>query len=190
MAETSLPDDDAQGRLSRKDTTVAFDPPIPILRVPLPATQEDDPSKGPFVLAFQDEDAWLNAWQSCEIKVAERCEAGARMGCSIGAAKRCKPPWWHKIFPFFYKPNHRYEDREACEEREMQNCLTDAKEKCTFYAKDICQGGFREARIVNSPASLDSNFQQRYRFVKRFKREEAVSLVREKGSAINEKASS
>lgn len=110
-------------------------------------------------------------------------QAGARMGCSIGAAKKCKPPWWHIRLPFFNTSNCQREDREACEEREMQRCLTDAKAKCASYAKDTCQGGFSEARIVNPHAPLE----QKYRFLKRFSREEAVRLMHED---INENTSS
>ncbi|KAI5059546.1 hypothetical protein GOP47_0025865 [Adiantum capillus-veneris] len=141
-----------QGRLSREATTVGFNPPIPILRVPLPASQEDDPSKGPFVLAFQDEHSWLTAWNECEVKIAERCVAGARMGCSINAAKKCRPPWWHTILPFF----RNQEEKEACEEREMQNCLASAQSKCASYAEETCEGGFTDhARILDSETRKD-----------------------------------
>eukprot|EP00250_Pteridium_aquilinum_P004048 c14293_g1_i1 orf=121-681(+) len=174
-------------RLPRGATTVAFEPTIPILRVPLPATEEDDPSKGPFVLAFQDEDSWLKAWHSCEVNIAERCEAGARMGCSVNASKKCKPPWWRNRLPFFHNVKNQYEDREACEEREMQSCLADAKDKCTDYAKDTCKGGFSEARIVDSLAPLDPKSPQRYRFLKRISREESVRLVPQRENPVEEK---
>lgn len=130
-------------------TTVAFDPVIPLLRVPIPAGKEDDPSKGPFVLAFKDEEAWRRAWHNCETKIAEQCEAGARMGCSINATKKCKPPWWQGLLPFLTKSKGETENMEACEAREMLTCVADAKDKCTDYAKDICKTAFSEARIAD-----------------------------------------
>ena len=62
-------------KLPPEATVVVFEPTIAPLRVPLPANQDDDPSsKGPFILAFKDEDAWLRAWQDCEVKVSRECE--------------------------------------------------------------------------------------------------------------------
>lgn len=60
--------------LSPAATTIAFDPIIPLLRVPLQAGENDDPSKGPYVLAFKDEDSWRRAWLTCESKLVEQCE--------------------------------------------------------------------------------------------------------------------
>lgn len=60
--------------LSPAATTIAFDPIIPLLRVPLQAGENDDPSKGPYVLAFKDEDSWRRAWLACESRLVEQCE--------------------------------------------------------------------------------------------------------------------
>eukprot|EP00249_Psilotum_nudum_P030480 c43134_g1_i1 orf=121-399(+) len=59
--------------LSPAITTVAFDPVVPLLRVPIAAGEDDDPSKAPYVLAFKDEEAWRCAWQKCERKISEQC---------------------------------------------------------------------------------------------------------------------
>lgn len=86
--------------LSPSVTTVAFDPVLPLLRVPVPAGESDDPSKGHFVLAFRNEETWRQAWLSCGEKIAQQCEAGAKVGCSITAATVCRPPWWKTYLPF------------------------------------------------------------------------------------------
>ncbi|XP_006828632.2 uncharacterized protein LOC18423975 isoform X2 [Amborella trichopoda] len=55
-------------------TVVGFDPPISLLRGPVPASSIDDPSKGDFVLAFKDERSWRRAFQASEAKLREQCE--------------------------------------------------------------------------------------------------------------------
>lgn len=60
--------------LSASSTLVHFDRPMPLLRVPLLAGASDDPSAGPFVLAFRDADSWRAAFRSTEAKVVEQCE--------------------------------------------------------------------------------------------------------------------
>lgn len=164
-------------------TTVAFDPIIPLLRVPVPAGTEDDPSKGLFVLAFKDEESWRHAWYNCETKIAEQCEVGARMGCSIYASKKCQPPWWIKLLPFRSKSEGEMDQREACEQREMQCCLADAKDKCANYAEDTCKTLFSEARIADQSLPVHSKFQQNCRHVKRLSRKDALKLVHRIGKA-------
>lgn len=75
-------------------TTIRFDSPVPLLRGPVRAGPPDDPSSGPYVLAFRDPKAWANAYRACESKIVEQCEAGARIACAISASEKCKPPWW------------------------------------------------------------------------------------------------
>jgi hypothetical protein len=91
----------SQGDLSPFATVVAFDPVLPLARVPVPAGQGDDPDKGPYVLAFRNEETWRQAWRTCKEKIATQCEAGAKLGCSIAAAKACARPWWQLSLPFF-----------------------------------------------------------------------------------------
>ncbi|XP_011628526.1 uncharacterized protein LOC18423975 isoform X1 [Amborella trichopoda] len=127
-------------------TVVGFDPPISLLRGPVPASSIDDPSKGDFVLAFKDERSWRRAFQASEAKLREQCEAGARVGCSIGASTKCRPSWWQSLF----RSNAvDFSERERCEEREMAACLDASKEACIQFAKDKCLPVFRDARIAS-----------------------------------------
>jgi len=90
----------SQVGLSPFETVVAFDPVRPLARVPVPAGQGDDLSKGPYVLAFRNEEAWRRAWRTCKEKIETQCQAGAKLGCSISAAKACGRPWWKPSLPF------------------------------------------------------------------------------------------
>jgi len=89
--------------LSPAATTVAFDPVLPLVRIPVAAGEGDDTSKGPYVLAFRNEQTWRQSWLNCQDKIASQCEAGAKVGCSISAAKACQAPWWMTYFPFLNK---------------------------------------------------------------------------------------
>lgn len=89
--------------LSPAATTVAFDPVLPLVRIPVAAGEGDDTSKGPYVLAFRNEQTWRQSWLNCQDKIASQCEAGAKVGCSISAAKACQAPWWKTYFPFLNK---------------------------------------------------------------------------------------
>ncbi|TQD90245.1 hypothetical protein C1H46_024162 [Malus baccata] len=102
-------------------TTIQFDRPVPLLRGPVRASPTDDPSSGPYVLAFRDPKAWANAYRACKSKMVEQCVAGARIGCAISGSEKCKPPWWRALI---------------------------AKEKCGGFAKEKCLKSFREARIA------------------------------------------
>ncbi|EFJ19692.1 hypothetical protein SELMODRAFT_59163, partial [Selaginella moellendorffii] len=55
-------------------TMIAFEPVLPVLRVPIPTGSDDDPSKGPFILAFKDEASWSHAWQYCEKQITSQCK--------------------------------------------------------------------------------------------------------------------
>lgn len=59
---------------SASATLISFDHPIPLLRGPFPASPSDDPSNGPFVLAFRDDRSWLSAFRATESKVIEQCQ--------------------------------------------------------------------------------------------------------------------
>ncbi|KDP21393.1 hypothetical protein JCGZ_21864 [Jatropha curcas] len=130
---------------SASTTTIKFDYPIPLLRGPILAGPSDDPSSGPYVLAFRNPQSWAAAYKICESRIIEQCEGGARIGCAISASEKCKPPWWHNLIG---RKLPDLKERERCEEREMEGCLAAAKEKCVGFAKDKCSTPFREARIA------------------------------------------
>ncbi|KAF5937542.1 hypothetical protein HYC85_025048 [Camellia sinensis] len=130
---------------SPSSTIITFDCPVPLLRGPLPAGSADDPSAGPFVLAFRDAQSWTSAYKACESKLTEQCEAGARIGCAISASSKCKPPWWKSLFS---RGKTDFADREKCEEREMAVCLEASKASCSKFATDKCLPVFRDARIA------------------------------------------
>ncbi|XP_042477437.1 uncharacterized protein LOC122058817 [Macadamia integrifolia] len=130
---------------SSSATLISFHRPLPLLRGPIPAGLSDDPSKGPFVLAFRDPSSWKSAFQVCESKVIEQCEAGARIGCSISASNKCKPPWWRFLFG---GATVDVAAREQCEELEMASCLAVSKESCLKLGKEKCLPPFRDARIA------------------------------------------
>ncbi|XP_065864335.1 uncharacterized protein [Euphorbia lathyris] len=136
----NLPDE-----YSSSTTIVPFDYPIPLLRGPVRAGPSDDPSFGPYVLAFRNHHSWAAAYKRCESKVIEQCEAGSRIGCAISASEICKPPWWRN---FIGGNLPDLKEREMCEEREMEGCLVAAKEKCLGLAKEKCSLPFRDARIA------------------------------------------
>ncbi|CAA7394994.1 unnamed protein product [Spirodela intermedia] len=130
--------------LSASSTLVHFDRPLPLLRVPLLAGASDDPSAGPFVLAFRDADSWRAAFRSTEARVVEQCEAGARVGCSLSASKKCSPPWWKTLLGL---SSVDFAEREKCEEREMAACLEASRGPCSRFAREKCLPAFRDARI-------------------------------------------
>ncbi|KAL6968270.1 hypothetical protein U1Q18_046312 [Sarracenia purpurea var. burkii] len=130
---------------SPSSTIITFDCPVPLLRGPLPAGSSEDPSAGPFVLAFRDAQCWASAYKACESKLTEQCEAGARIGCAISSSSKCKPPWWQ----FLYGGSKTdFADREKCEEREMAVCLEASKANCGKFARDKCLPVFKDARIA------------------------------------------
>ncbi|KAK8541512.1 hypothetical protein V6N12_014146 [Hibiscus sabdariffa] len=130
---------------SASATTIKFDRPIPLLRGPIPAGTSDDPSSGPYILAFKDLPSWAAAYKSCESKIIAQCEEGARIGCAITASNKCKPPWWQSLTGW---KSMDLKERERCENREMDECLVAAKEKCIGFAKERCTKPFLDARIA------------------------------------------
>ncbi|KAI4989293.1 hypothetical protein ZWY2020_036610 [Hordeum vulgare] len=74
-------------------TVVPFNPPLPLLRAPVPSSSSASTDPMP-VLAFRDAASWRAAWEAAEASLFSQCEAGARSGCSITATRKCKPPWW------------------------------------------------------------------------------------------------
>ncbi|KAK8352271.1 hypothetical protein V6Z11_A05G084000 [Gossypium hirsutum] len=93
---------------SASSTTIKFEHPLPLIRGPILAGTSDDPSFGPYILAFKDLPSWAVAYKSCESKIIFQCEEGARIG------ERC-------------------EDIEmgACLVAAKEKCIGFAKEKCT-----------------------------------------------------------
>lgn len=149
--------------LSPAVTTVAFDPIIPPLRVPVSARNEDDPSKGKWVLAFKDDTSWRQAWLNSEDKIASQCEMGARMGCSISASNACRIPWWKNVLVFLKAARIEEGERERCEENEMAACVAASKESCSTYARETCEPVFANMRIAAPEESIDPRFMRPFR---------------------------
>ncbi|KAG6558182.1 hypothetical protein Mapa_000363 [Marchantia paleacea] len=149
--------------LSPATTTVAFDPIIPPLRVPVSAGVEDDPSKGKWVLAFRDDSSWRQAWLNSEDKIASQCEMGARMGCSISASNACRIPWWKNVLVFLKAARIEEGERERCEENEMAACVAASKESCSKYARETCEPVFADMRIADPEQSIDPRFMRPFR---------------------------
>ncbi|TYH59611.1 hypothetical protein ES332_D08G234600v1 [Gossypium tomentosum] len=130
---------------SASSTTIKFGRPLPLLRGPIPAGTLDDPSSGPYILAFKDRPSWAAAYKSCESKIIFQCEEGARIGCAITASNKCKPAWWQSLIGW---KSMDLTERERCEDIEMEACLVAAKEKCVGFAKVKCTTPFLDARIA------------------------------------------
>ncbi|XP_047308856.1 uncharacterized protein LOC124912303 [Impatiens glandulifera] len=135
--------DDEIDHYSPSSTVISFDPPLPLLRGPLPAG--DESSGGPYVLAFRNTESWAIAYKDTKSKLIQQCEAGSRIGCSISASSNCKPPWWKFLFSGGVED---FAERERCEEREIERCLDAAKGNCEKYAENKCGMAFRDARIA------------------------------------------
>uniref|UniRef100_A0A0E0BL80 Uncharacterized protein n=1 Tax=Oryza glumipatula TaxID=40148 RepID=A0A0E0BL80_9ORYZ len=133
-------------------TVVRFDPPLPLLRAPVPSSAA---SGEPPVLAFRDAASWRAAWEATEASLLSQCEAGARSGCSITASRKCKPPWWKGLLGG--APTD-YQERDRCEEREMAACLEAAREACVKFAKEKCIEPFRDARIASEGLLENTKF--------------------------------
>ncbi|CAA3023724.1 uncharacterized protein LOC111411826 isoform X2 [Olea europaea var. sylvestris] len=125
-------------------TLIPFRRPVPLLRRPIKAGTPDNPSSGPYLLAFEDPQSWAAAYKACEARIIEQCESGARVGCSISASSKCKPPWWKEILGL---AKQDFSERAKCEELEMEACFESAKAKCGEFAKQKCLPAFKNARI-------------------------------------------
>ncbi|CAL4983209.1 unnamed protein product [Urochloa decumbens] len=132
-------------------TVVRFDPPLPLLRAPVPSPAPAEPP----ALAFRDAASWRAAWDAAEASLVSQCETGARSGCSITASRKCRPPWWKGLFGA--APTD-YRERERCEEQEMAACLEAAKEACIKFAKGKCMTPFRDARIASEGLLENTEF--------------------------------
>ena len=141
--------DSSDSDYSASATLIRFDRPIPLLRRPVPASPTDDPNLGPYVLAFPNVQSFFSALKFCESKLLEQCEAGFRIGCSITASNKCRPPWWKTLFG---KVDFR--ERSECEDREMAACLEGSKDKCANFAKEKCVGPFGWARVARGERKL------------------------------------
>ncbi|KAL6890109.1 hypothetical protein ACP4OV_008872 [Aristida adscensionis] len=60
--------DDAED-YSPAATVVRFDPPLPLLRAPVPSASPEGP-----VLAFRDAASWRAAWEAAEAGLLSQCE--------------------------------------------------------------------------------------------------------------------
>ncbi|GFZ04774.1 hypothetical protein Acr_17g0003460 [Actinidia rufa] len=137
---------------SPSSTIITFDRPVPLLRGPVPAGPTDNPSAGPFVLAFKDSQSFASALKACESKLTAQCESGARIGCAIAASAKCKPPWWRSLFG---GAKTDFVEREKCEERETAACFEAAKADCGKIGRDKCLSVFRDARIAVKERKVD-----------------------------------
>ncbi|CAL4979740.1 unnamed protein product [Urochloa decumbens] len=146
--------DDSAEDYSAAATVVRFDPPLPLLRAPVPSSSSGAAAEPP-VLAFRDAASWRAAWDAAEASLVSQCEAGARSGCSITASRKCRPPWWKGLFGA--APTD-YQERERCEEQEMAACLEAAKEACIKFAKGKCIAPFRDARIASEGLLENTEF--------------------------------
>ncbi|KAH1106149.1 hypothetical protein J1N35_009917 [Gossypium stocksii] len=115
---------------STYSTTIKFERPLPLIRGPIPAGTSDDPSSGPYILAFKDIPSWAAAYKSYESKnhISMR---GRRTNWSLIGWKSMD-----------------LTERERCEDIEMGACLAAAKEKCVSFAKEKCTIPFLNARIA------------------------------------------
>ncbi|KAF7120893.1 hypothetical protein RHSIM_Rhsim13G0029700 [Rhododendron simsii] len=138
---TLQPDVNDDDDYSPSSTTITFNPPLPLLRNPIPFSSSSPSS--PFILAFKDADSFSTACKSCLSTLTSQCEAGARIGCAIAASDKCKTPWWKSPFS---KPD--LAERERCEERETRVCVEAAKARCEKFAKEKCVPVFGEARVA------------------------------------------
>lgn len=142
-SSTATEQDPKLDEYSPSATLITFDPPLPLLRVPLAARHRDKPAAGPLVLAFKDLNSWDSAFRACQSKIVAQCEEGARIGCAVSASNKCAPPWWAPIVG--RKVNLK--EREECEVREMKECVVAGKEKCIAFATEKCLKPFIGARI-------------------------------------------
>ncbi|KAG8389291.1 hypothetical protein BUALT_Bualt02G0213600 [Buddleja alternifolia] len=138
---------------SAATTLIPFLRPLPLLRGPIKAGPSDDPSSGPYILAFKNPRAWAAAYENCKAQIISQCESGARIGCSISASSKCKPPWWKSLLGLSSKQD--FSERAKCEEAEMEACFIVAKERCGLIAKQKCEPAFRNARIGVSNLGLE-----------------------------------
>ncbi|GMH02388.1 hypothetical protein Nepgr_004227 [Nepenthes gracilis] len=145
MSKTLEPPPNTDDDYSPSSTLIPFDRPLSLLRGPVLAGPTDNPSIGPYILAFRDPQSFLSAYKFCERKILEQCEAGVRIGCSISASNKCRPPWWKALFG---GNKIDFRERERCEEREMAICIEASKDKCVKFAKEKCKGPFMSARIA------------------------------------------
>ncbi|GBG85250.1 hypothetical protein CBR_g39816 [Chara braunii] len=141
-----------------------YNPPVPLLRIPVPEeaasvgdnteTSDRIAGKPMYVLAFPDEASKNAAWDRCKERIATQCEAGARMGCSIAASRKCQLPWYMNVLPF-RGPKSSQELREECEERVMEACIADSKQRCAAHAADACAPAFACARVAGPEFTED-----------------------------------
>ncbi|KAL6564407.1 hypothetical protein OROMI_015857 [Orobanche minor] len=137
---------------SASATLIPFPRPLPLLRGPIKAGPPDDPSSGPYLLAFKNPRAWAAAYKNSEAQIISQCQSGTRIGCSILASSKCRPPWWKTILGISSKQD--FSERHKCEEREMEACFVAAKERCGDFAKQRCWPAFKDARIEVSGSDL------------------------------------
>ncbi|GAQ82594.1 hypothetical protein KFL_001160280 [Klebsormidium nitens] len=134
-----------------KDTVVPFTSPRQPPREPATiTTQGKDPHVlGPQVLAFADQASWEEGLGACERVATGQCEKGARMGCSVTAARKCQPNWFQRL-PMFKKKStpETVAAQEQCESREFEACFSKASQKCAEHSRTLCGDVYGGARIA------------------------------------------
>lgn len=70
---------------SLEATVVRFNPPLPLLRAPVPSSRAPG-GEGP-VLAFRDAASWQAAWEAAEASLIAQCEVTR---CSLLPCARCQ----------------------------------------------------------------------------------------------------
>ncbi|EPS61146.1 hypothetical protein M569_13655, partial [Genlisea aurea] len=124
-------------------TLIPFPRPLPLLRRPVEART---PAGTQYVLAFRTPLGWAAAYASCKSQIVARCESGARIGCSMSASDKCRPPWW-KLLLGMGSSKRELAERGRCEETEMEACFSAAREKCSAFAQHKCSPAFEDAWI-------------------------------------------
>eukprot|EP00271_Cylindrocystis_brebissonii_P011122 TRINITY_DN2789_c0_g1_i1.p1 TRINITY_DN2789_c0_g1~~TRINITY_DN2789_c0_g1_i1.p1 ORF type:complete len:450 (+),score=77.34 TRINITY_DN2789_c0_g1_i1:251-1600(+) len=151
-------------------TTIAFDPVLPLVRVPVAAGPGDAPEKGAYLLAFPDEASWRQAWSANVERMIGLCEERGRMSCSLKAFRECRKrsPWWKAPFE---KGPRRAEapasvaereaeaaEQEACEQRAMARCMAKVTIKCSRSAESFYTGIFSDLLIARDPEAIPPKF--------------------------------
>ncbi|KAK1428339.1 hypothetical protein QVD17_17172 [Tagetes erecta] len=136
---------------SPAETLITFDRPIPLLRQPTPAGEDNS-----LILTFKNPHSFASAYKSCESNIIHQCETGARIACSVTASRNCAPPWW-KTLTGGNVSKQDLIDREKCEEREMAECVERSRISCRKLAEDKCWPAFRDARVVVTGCDRDEN---------------------------------
>ncbi|GAA0165116.1 hypothetical protein LIER_20599 [Lithospermum erythrorhizon] len=127
------------GEYSPSATIISFSKARPLLRVPIETPEHS------FLLAFKNPQSWSTSYDSCISQITQQCEAASRIGCSLSASHKCKPPFWKTALGV---SKQDFAQRAQCEHQEMEACLLAARESCCHFSKNKCFPAFRDAKVV------------------------------------------